>query len=102
MQILIDPEELRPLIREVVRETLEQVAASRARNTAPQAAFPREPNLFTRREAAEYLKISDRSIDTYIKAGRLKCSRVGRQVRITREELERVAREGVSSCAASS
>lgn len=44
--------------------------------------------LYTVNEAKEYLRISDPTIRRYIKDGRLKTQRMGRQHRITETELK--------------
>jgi excisionase family DNA binding protein len=44
--------------------------------------------LLTRREAAEFLRISERHIDRMARAGRLVPFRIGRNVRFRRHEVE--------------
>lgn len=53
--------------------------------------------LNTRRIGAKYCCVSERTLDQYIADGRLKVIKLGRLVRIPREELERFAREGFSA-----
>lgn len=48
-----------------------------------------------RRQAAEFLGVSERQLDEWIKLGQIEPTRFGRLVRIHRDELERVAREGL-------
>ena len=43
--------------------------------------------LLTIKEVAEYLRVSERSINRYIEAGRLKASKIG-QWRISQKDLE--------------
>jgi excisionase family DNA binding protein len=44
--------------------------------------------LFDRESLAEYLRLSADTIDRLVKAGRLRCVRIGSQVRFTREDVE--------------
>lgn len=48
------------------------------------------PPLFTRREAGEYLRLCDRSVDRLIKSGRLTPIRIGRTIRLRRADVERL------------
>ena len=48
--------------------------------------------LFTIREVAKYLRVSERSILRYIEAGRLRASRIG-QWRIKESDLEKFLKE---------
>lgn len=82
LKIEIDLEDLRPLIEAVVQEVLSTRPAEEQRE------------VFTRDQAAEYLKISVRTVDTMLKEGHLACTRFGRRVRISRAELDRVSAEG--------
>ena len=43
--------------------------------------------LLTIKEVAKYLRVSERSVNRYIKAGRLRASRIG-QWRISQKDLE--------------
>lgn len=52
--------------------------------------------LNTRREAAEFLGVSERQLDDWIKSEAITATRFGRLVRVHRDELERVAREGIA------
>lgn len=52
--------------------------------------------LSSRREAAEFLGVSERQLDQWIRDERIQATRLGRLVRVHRDELERVAREGVA------
>lgn len=45
------------------------------------------PQVFTKKEAAEFLKVSEASIDNYIAAGTLECFHVGPLVRFTASQL---------------
>lgn len=51
--------------------------------------------VFGKREAAQYLDVSERQLDRWIRGGKIAATKLGRLVRIRREELERVAREGI-------
>lgn len=56
---------------------------------------PAEPSpLLTRREAAAFLRMSPNTLDRYAGMGRIKRVRLGGSVRYSREELERITREG--------
>lgn len=44
-------------------------------------------NLFTTAEASEYLKVSELTVRRYIKDGKLKSSKIGRQHRISESAL---------------
>lgn len=54
------------------------------------------PVLSTRREAAAFLGVSERQLDAWIAAGAIRATRLGRLVKVHRDELERVAREGIA------
>ncbi|MBZ9569425.1 helix-turn-helix domain-containing protein [Patescibacteria group bacterium] len=49
-------------------------------------------HLFTIKEVAKYLKVSERSVLRYIESGRLRASRIG-QWRIKRRDLEKFLKE---------
>lgn len=51
--------------------------------------------LYTREQAAEFFACSPRTVDAWTKAGHLRPTMFGRLVRYHRDELERVAREGI-------
>ena len=44
--------------------------------------------IYTRQEAAEQLQISLSTLDKFLKSGKLKAFRVGRQIRITEQALQ--------------
>jgi excisionase family DNA binding protein len=52
--------------------------------------------LSTRREAAAFLGVSERQLDAWIATGAIRATRLGRLVKIHRDELERIAREGIA------
>lgn len=54
-----------------------------------------EPLLFTRDEAAKFLGVSTRQLDHWIRDGKVEPTRLGRLVKVNRDELYRVAREGI-------
>lgn len=56
---------------------------------------PIEKLLYTRKEAAEALSISTSTLDVLIGEGRIRFRRIGRLVRIPRQELLRLTREDV-------
>ena len=45
--------------------------------------------LYTVQQVAEYLNLATRTIYSYIRSGKLKAMKVGREYRITQKELER-------------
>lgn len=51
--------------------------------------------LYTREEAAKFLRVSLSTVDRLIKSGKLKARKVGRQVRMTRSDLEDCLERGV-------
>ena len=44
--------------------------------------------IYTRQEAAEQLQISLSTLDKFLKSGKIKAFRVGRQIRITEQALQ--------------
>lgn len=60
---------------------------------APTAQGPKVLN--TRRESAEFLGVSERQLDQWIRDGKIEPKRFGRLVKVHRDELERIAREGI-------
>lgn len=57
-------------------------------------------DLLTRKEAAQLLRITVRSLERLVAAGKLKRTRVGGKVLIERCEIERLVREGSDATAA--
>lgn len=55
---------------------------------------------YTPEEVADHLKLSIQTIRSWIKAGKIKAARFGRQYRITGAELERVKQAAFSEAAA--
>lgn len=51
--------------------------------------------MLTRKEAAEKLGISERTLDRYLKAGRIKSNKYDRAVRISKNEIDRFLQESV-------
>ena len=51
--------------------------------------------LLTPAEVAEYLRISRRTVVRWVREGRLRAIRVGRQWRIPAEEVQRVVQKGL-------
>ena len=49
-------------------------------------------NVYTRREAAEALRISLRTLDTLLAQGKLRGRRIGRRVLVPQSELEKLLR----------
>lgn len=52
------------------------------------------PDLFTVEELAAYFRVSDKTVRTWIRQGKIRASQIGGW-RITREERDRVVREGI-------
>ena len=52
--------------------------------------------LYTREEAAKFLRVSVSTVDRLIRSGALKARKVGRQVRMTRSDLENLLERGVN------
>jgi len=50
-------------------------------------------------EVAHILQVSQRHVRGLVASGRIASVRIGRSVRVTRDEVERVAREGISESA---
>jgi excisionase family DNA binding protein len=61
------------------------------------AALPRGQQFFTVDEVAELLQVNRRTIINLLASGKLVGFRVGRNWRITREDLERFIEEGKST-----
>lgn len=59
------------------------------------AAPAPERFIYTRQQAAEFFSVSVRTIDQWTSEGKLDCRRFGRTVRYLRDELMRVANEGI-------
>jgi excisionase family DNA binding protein len=59
-------------------------------------SFDPTKELFTAREAATVLALSEPTIDRLIRSGALESVRILRSRRITRRSLERIVREGVA------
>lgn len=53
--------------------------------------------LNSRDQAAKFLGVSVRQIDTWIKAGAIQPTRLGRLVKIHQDELHRIASEGIAA-----
>ena len=68
--------------------TLIDEAMSRAVAVAPSVEERVYRQLFDRESLADYLRISTDTIDRLVKAGKLRCVRIGSQVRFTLEDVE--------------
>ena len=51
--------------------------------------------LYTRDDAAAYLRVSVSTIDRWIKTGKLKARKIGNMIRMTRSDLEDCLERGV-------
>lgn len=54
-----------------------------------------EPRLFTRKEAAEMLRIGTSTLDAWARRGLIRPIHLGRRVLYPSEEVERIARQGI-------
>lgn len=62
----------------------------------PTATIPAaERVVYNRQQAADFFGVSVRTIDQWTKLGKLRCQKFGRNVRYLRDELLRVANEGI-------
>jgi excisionase family DNA binding protein len=59
----------------------------KAHATTPHGAAVITNDLLTRAEAAQYLRVSDRTVSRLIRKGQLPASRIGRAVRIRQSDL---------------
>lgn len=50
---------------------------------------------YSLQEVADLLKVSKQSIYNWLKEGRIKAKKYGREYRVTQEELNRLIKEGV-------
>jgi len=78
----ITPDELKQLVREAVIETMT------VKNDAPV-----EMKTYTRYETCEILHISLSTLDTYVKKGAITCSRVGKRVLFTQDDIDKALAE---------
>ena len=74
----ITPDELKQMIREVLLETKTD------KNDAPV-----EVKYYTREQVCEILHISLSTLDTYVKKGAITCSRVGKRVLFTQDDIDK-------------
>lgn len=74
----ITPDEFKQLVREVVLET------KTVKNDAPVEMIN-----YTRKETCEILHISLSTLDTYVKKGAINCSRVGKRVLFTQDDIDK-------------
>ena len=74
----ITPDELKQIVREAVLETMT------VKNETPV-----EMKLYTRYETCEILHISLSTLDTYVKKGAINCSRVGKRVLFTQDDIDK-------------
>lgn len=51
--------------------------------------------LYSLQEVADLLRVSKQSIYNWLKEGRIKAKKYGREYRVTQEELNRLIKEGV-------
>ena len=74
----ITPDELKQIVREAVLETMTE------KNDKPA-----EMKYYTRHEACELLHISLSTLDTYVKKGAITCSRVGKRVLFSQDDIDK-------------
>jgi excisionase family DNA binding protein len=58
----------------------------------PPRRYLARKDYFTRKEVAEHFRVSRRTVDRRIRDGQLKATKMGRSVRIPREEVEKFGR----------
>ena len=78
--------ELARAIEELVDERIRAATADRDDGGSP--------TWFTLREAAEYLRISERSVSRMVGRGRIRVHHVGRRVLVHRDDLDTAAKGG--------
>jgi len=86
--ITVPAEALRPLVAQVVAEILERMPTTHPAPIPP-ADAEQTPQLLTRRQAAQWLGVSQSTVDNMARDGRLKPIHIGRSVRFPVAELER-------------
>ena len=74
----ITPDELKQIVREAVLETMIE------KNETPV-----EMKTYTRYETCEILHISLSTLDTYVKKGAITCTRVGKRVLFSQDDIDR-------------
>lgn len=86
-----DPAAFYLAFQSIVKQAVKEALAEQAKpEPTPEPARPPA----TRKEAANFLAVSLPTIDALIATDQLKAYRIGKQVRINREELERFAKGG--------
>jgi excisionase family DNA binding protein len=71
------------------------------REQANQKTIPMQGAVLTRKEAAEYLRVTTRTLRNWVIEGRLRSARIGsRRVVFLRSELERVLNDAMQNAAA--
>ena len=58
-------------------------------------AIPTELHVYTLQETADTLKVTKKAVYNWIKAGKLKATKLGREYRIQEQEIKRVLDEGI-------
>jgi len=74
----ITPEELKQIVKAAVMETLNEKKEK-----------PVVMKRYTRQETRELLHISLSTLDTYVKKGAITCSRVGKRVLFSQEDIDK-------------
>lgn len=89
MRFDIELDELRPLVKQIVSETVRELGP--VQRPADKAAQPAdaEPLLLNSREAAKLLSVCERTLWTLTKEGKIPSIRAGRARRYHRADLER-------------
>jgi excisionase family DNA binding protein len=65
-----------------------RTAAASSALVAPTRENPVSERYFTRREAADFMRVAERTVDRLLAEGRLKALRIGRSVRIRLSDVE--------------
>lgn len=74
----INPDELKQIVREAIKETMT------VKNDAPVVM-----KKYTRKETCGILHISLSTLDTYVKRGAITCSRVGKRVLFSQDDIDK-------------
>lgn len=80
---------------EVDTERLADAILARLRPQLEAAGAPRWPAAMSRKQAAEYLSVSERTVSSLAAEGRLSRVRISGCVRYRREDLDRLIEDGV-------
>lgn len=54
------------------------------------------PEIYTVKQICDYLNVSENTLYSWIQAGKLQAAKIGRHWYITRAEVERILKEGIT------